>query len=127
MSNRPQRPCRHPLCPALTDDGWCDQHRAAGKRDQRENSAKRGYDRHWRKVRDQALIRDKYLCQMCLAQGRVTLATLVDHIIPVVVAPHLRLVLSNLQSLDVDCHAIKTAEDMKTYPQYATDMVANRF
>lgn len=43
---------------------------------------------------------------------------MVDHIIPIIVNPALRLVLDNLQSLDDQCHALKTAEDRKKYPQY---------
>jgi 5-methylcytosine-specific restriction protein A len=45
----------------------------------------------------------------------VTAATLVDHVVPVWVAPDRRLDPTNLQSLDRDCHAVKTAEDTRRY------------
>lgn len=63
---------------------------------------------------------DRYLCQMCLKVNRVTSATLVDHIIPIRVDPSRRLDLTNLQSLDAGCHAIKTAQDKIRYPQFYT-------
>jgi 5-methylcytosine-specific restriction protein A len=50
------------------------------------------------------------LCVMCMAQGRLTEATQLDHIIPLV-----RGGLddsSNVQGLCVPCHKVKTAIDM---------------
>jgi len=53
------------------------------------------------------------LCRHCLREGRVTAATLVDHIVPLSQAPDLRLLRSNLQSLCARCHAFKTQSDLK--------------
>lgn len=55
---------------------------------------------------------------MCAARGRLRLATLVDHIHPLV-AGGLTLDESNLQSLCAKCHAAKTAEDRAKYPVYS--------
>lgn len=69
----------------------------------------------WRIVREDALLRDLGLCQHCLKQKRITLADMVDHIIPIKVEWDLRLSIDNLQSLCNRCHAIKTAEDKLKY------------
>lgn len=58
--------------------------------------------------------RDKFLCVHCLKVGRVTTATDCDHIVPIAIAPELRLELDNLQCLCRPCHRIKTADDHKS-------------
>lgn len=58
----------------------------------------------WRRIRQQALHRDHYLCQECLKSKKVTPATEVHHIVPLEVDPSLGLELSNLQSLCWRCH-----------------------
>jgi 5-methylcytosine-specific restriction enzyme A len=118
MPERAKRPCNKPGCPNLTDARYCDDHAKAAQSQinrWRGSAHQRGYDRRWQAVRVQALRRDKYLCQRCLKDSRVTPATMVDHIIPIVVDPTLRLALDNLQSLDDACHALKTAEDKRKY------------
>ena len=125
MPLRAKRPCNKPGCPGLTDSKFCTVHEPLGNQQNTERerwrgtAASRGYDADWQRVRLEALKRDKYLCQNCLKNDRITPATMVDHIIPIIVNPALRLVIENLQSLDDQCHAIKTAEDRKKYPQYA--------
>lgn len=42
----------------------------------------RGYDSQWSKVRKIVIERDKGLCQMCLAEGRINPGRDVDHKIP---------------------------------------------
>lgn len=44
-------------------------------------SAQRGYGHKWRKARE-AYLREHPLCVMCQADGHVTAATVVDHIVP---------------------------------------------
>lgn len=77
----------------------------------------RGYGRRWTQIRETILARDKYLCQACLKQGRLTPLKVrpydhaVDHIKPKSQGgddSH-----SNLQSLCAPCHAIKTDEEAK--------------
>lgn len=58
----------------------------------------------WRRIRVQALQRDHYLCQKCLAKKKITPATEVHHIIQLEDDPSLGLELSNLQSLCWYCH-----------------------
>lgn len=49
--------------------------------DERGSSTERGYGSRWRKARAAYLTKHP-LCVMCEAQGRVTAATVVDHIVP---------------------------------------------
>lgn len=58
-------------------------HRARNREyDQRRGSAReRGYNSRWEKARKTYLMRNP-LCIMCKREGRVTAATVVDHIIP---------------------------------------------
>lgn len=69
----------------------------------RPNASQRGYGRDWRRVRAMVLA-DEPLCRLCNEHGRVTTATVVDHIIRVKVRPDLRLVRENLQPLCKSCH-----------------------
>lgn len=66
--------------------------------------------RPWRRLREQILIRDNYLCQCCLANdGRVTMATEVDHIVNV--ASGGTDDWGNLSSICAPCHKVKTARE----------------
>jgi 5-methylcytosine-specific restriction protein A len=47
----------------------------------RGSAAERGYGSAWRKARA-GYLREHPLCRMCQEQGRVTAATVVDHITP---------------------------------------------
>ncbi|HHY28443.1 MAG TPA: HNH endonuclease [Desulfitobacterium dehalogenans] len=127
MPLKPMRPCRKTGCRNLTRDGYCQEHQYIAE--QKERERQKYYDRYqrdqqaakfykskeWELVRDQALIRDHGLCQDCLDEKQITPAVPVDHIIPLKVAWHLRLTLSNLRSLCSRHHAIKTAEDKRKY------------
>ena len=86
MPSRAPRPCRMPGCPVLTTDpsGWCAEHKRAKQQDQdarRGTARERGYGTRWEKAR-LGWLRKHPLCVQCLAEGRVTPATVVDHIIP---------------------------------------------
>jgi 5-methylcytosine-specific restriction protein A len=80
----------------------------------RGSSHARGYDRGWARVRNQH-IKAHPLCCMCEREGRIVEATVVDHIVPIAVDPSRRLDPTNLQSLDDQCHAIKTQADRQRY------------
>lgn len=58
----------------------------------------------WELAREQALIRDNYLCQHCIKRKRLTPADMVHHIKPISDHPDLALVLENLLSLCNSCH-----------------------
>lgn len=85
----------------------------------------RGYGRAWDRLRAQALKRDGYLCQPCLAMGRPTAATQVDHMRPK--AKGGTDDLENLQSICGPCHADKTkieaaeAQGRKVKPTIGAD------
>jgi 5-methylcytosine-specific restriction protein A len=79
----------------------------------------RGYGKEWQKLRLVVLKRDRYLCQCqhCKAEGRVTIASEVDHVVSKAQATKLGWLPeqvdhpSNLQAINHDCHVIKTMEE----------------
>ena len=115
MPFRARRPCLHGGCGAVAGESrYCEKHAgdSAASRPYdrwRGSSTSRGYDADWRRVRLQALERDKHLCQACLERKVLTLATEVHHKIPIEIAPHLRLDLDNLVSLCKPDHSAITA------------------
>ena len=64
----------------------------------------------WRRVRKAVLARDDHQCVLCAAQGRVEAARAVDHVTPLFQGGA-ALDPENLQSLCLECHRIKTAEE----------------
>ena len=77
----------------------------------------RGYGSVWVKLRERILRRDDYLCQPCLAKGRPTQATEVDHITPK--AKGGTDDDGNLQSICNPCHVSKTAIENGGKPRHA--------
>ena len=71
--------------------------------------------KEWRIIREQVMTRDLGLCQECFRNKKITIATEVDHIVPIKVEWAFRLELGNLQALCHKCHTIKTLEDKKKY------------
>ena len=105
MPKKPLRPCRHPACPRLTDNGvYCDVHRGLYER---ESAGKRGYDSKWRAAR-MRFLRHHPLCAECMRQGRITPATVVDHIVPHRGNERLFWDETNWQPLCKSCHDQKT-------------------
>ena len=83
----------------------------AGTRRHGDSQRDKPYDRVWRRLRLAVLSADP-LCAYCAREGRTTLARVVDHIVPVRLAPHRRLDPSNLQPLCTRCHvSIKAREE----------------
>jgi len=76
----------------------------------------------WKKLRKQALIRDKYLCQSCLENNRITQAQEVHHVLPVESHPELQLTLDNLQSLCRPCHE-QTKEKTKVKTKFRARVI----
>ena len=74
------KPCRHPGCPRLTDGMYCEEHARLHASD-RASASVRGYNGRWEKARTRFL-KAHPLCVRCMEQGRLTRATVVDHIIP---------------------------------------------
>lgn len=123
MPVKPKRPCVAAGCRNLTTDRYCEDHIHLVV--QMRKSRHKQYDQHqrdqqatafyhskeWDRLRRQAMMRDHGLCQECLLDKRITVADVVDHIKPIKLYWHLRLVLSNLRSLCHLCHNRKTAAD----------------
>jgi 5-methylcytosine-specific restriction protein A len=100
----PQRPAQHQ--PAGT------QGRKAYDLE-RGTANERGYTYRWQQYTKRYLNWNP-LCRMCEQVNRITIAELVDHIIPVKGADDPRFFEeSNHQGLCRPCHALKTAEDVK--------------
>src|ERR1044072_1467222 len=88
----------------------------------KERRQSRRYGAAWEKIRKQVMERDKGLCQVCLATGRPTIATQVDHITSKAKAKRLAWSdartdsLANLQAICTPCHDRKTTEETgRTY------------
>ncbi len=80
-----------------------------GAPEDRPPPSKRGYDRRWTRLRRWFLARHP-LCAHCLADGRTTTATEVDHVQPLRDGGA-RLDQTNLQALCKSCHSRKTARE----------------
>lgn len=109
MPRKPKLPCRHPSCPNLSDELYCELHRSMQPR--RESAAARGYGASWRIARLRFL-RNNPLCAECLRQARITPATVVDHIIPHRGDERLFWNQDNWQPLCKCCHDQKTAKGL---------------
>jgi len=113
MPMRPASPCRSPRCPDLAVPGsaYCLTHRREEGRE-RGSSTAQGYGVRWRKAR-RAWLSEHPLCAMCMEEGRVEAATLVDHIIPHRGDYELFWDELNWQSLCVAHHSAKTSQEMQ--------------
>lgn len=115
MPTAPLRPCSHAGCRALVRGGRCEQHAVAREGTfadkQRGSRHQRGYDWRWVKTRARILARDGGVCQCleCKRLERVLPATEVDHIVPKFEGGTDDD--SNLQAINEDCHARKTAAE----------------
>lgn len=78
-----RRPCRQPGCARLSERGkvYCAEHAEKESDRMRGTAAERGYDRYWRTASRAYLARNP-LCAECRKEGKLTPATVVDHIIP---------------------------------------------
>lgn len=118
--------CKHPGCrrPVPRGVDFCGQHKsdaekhAAAARKAREarrtafkgSSAKRGYGYRWQKLRNRFIAQHPF-CEQCMKQGRLTIATDIDHIKPHRGDPILLFDEENLQALCHACHSRKTASE----------------
>ena len=109
MPYAPKRPCRYPGCPNLCETGtYCEEHRKENAPESlRGSAASRGYDAKWRAARARYLRRYP-LCAECMRHGRLSPATVVDHIIPHRGNERLFWDKGNWQPLCKDCHDMKT-------------------
>lgn len=73
------------------------------------SAASRGYGKLWRKLRKIVMQRDNHLCVVCYAEGKITKAHAVDHIVNKAQGGTDEL--SNLQAICFDHHQKKTREE----------------
>jgi len=112
MPRTQKRPCRYPGCPNLCDSGvYCREHSSFSADRLRGNATERGYGSRWRTARGRFL-RKHPLCAECLRQGKLSPATVVDHIIPHRGDMKLFWDESNWQALCKDCHDQKTGSGL---------------
>lgn len=115
--SRFKTPCTANGCKNLTYYGYCDDHKEYRKVYDRwrGNANKRGYDSKWRRYRISFLSSHPF-CEECKKKGMITVATVVDHIIPHKGDKKLFWDTKNHQALCESCHNRKTAtEDMGTW------------
>ena len=117
MPSRPKSICRYPGCGRLIDSGsYCERHQKVEKEQKalfdkrRQSSHERGYSYQWRKAR-QLFLLESPLCIECEKQGRLTAATVVDHIVPHKGDQFLFWDESNWAPLCTSCHNRKTARE----------------
>ncbi len=78
----------------------------------RGSASARGYDRDWERLRDAHLTANP-LCVVCEAAGRLTAASVVDHIQSIRDRPDLRLDPANLRSMCKPHHDSRTATEQR--------------
>lgn len=113
------RPCSYPGCPELVNGGSrCQAHLTlgTGKFGDRFRGSRqsRGYDAKWERTRKRILVRDAGICQVALKEGRIEVATEVDHVVSKAEWKRLHGSLdgvdddSNLQAISEAAHKAKT-------------------
>jgi 5-methylcytosine-specific restriction protein A len=93
---------------------------------QRPSAAGRGYDSRWRKVRA-CYLAEHPLCASCLGDGRLTAATVVDHVIAHGGDRQLFWDRNNWQALCKGCHDRKTGRDGRWRPQVRGEQHRRRY
>jgi len=111
MPSLAQRPCSEPGCSTLVSSGRCIKHTRVQEL-RRGTTTERGYGTDWQKLRAIKIEQDP-LCQI-KTHCDGTVATEVDHIIPIEDRPDLRLEWSNLQSACKACNSAKRDREMPT-------------
>ena len=114
MPYRPKKPCRHPGCPELTHDLFCEKHKKEDNRIynqyKRDELSKTFYKTAlWRTTREKKLNMNPF-CEECLKSEKYIKGKIVDHIVPIKQggAPY---DLENLQTLCWSCHSRKSIEE----------------
>lgn len=112
MTSMPKHPTSHKPGARKKGTGK-DAPKSTARHDQ--TRTQRGYDNNWLRLSRLCLAEEPY-CRYCARNGRVTLAEVSDHIIPIRIRPDLRLVRDNIQSLCKLCHdSVKAREENELY------------
>ncbi|MGE5390886.1 MAG: HNH endonuclease [Deltaproteobacteria bacterium] len=115
MPQKPKKPCQHPGCPLLTEGKFCEFHIRLYT-NHRPNARERGYDSRWRRA-SKLFLEFNPLCRQCQKEGELTVAEVVDHIIPHRGDQTLFWDESNWQPLCKKCHDRKTRTEDQ-HPEY---------
>ncbi|NLC02720.1 MAG: HNH endonuclease [Tissierellia bacterium] len=110
MPSKPLKPCKHPLCPNLTEGYYCDEHKDMEYKPKQSKYKKLYSSTRWQQLR-QYRLNTQPLCVECLKHNRYTPATVVDHMKPHKGNEKLFYDLKNLQSMCKSCHDRKTAKE----------------
>ena len=104
--------CKHPGCmrPIPYGEKFCDEHKNNQPKEKRKSAYARGYTKRWQRA-SAAFLRQHPLCAECERQGKATIATEVDHIIPHRGDQKLFWDSANWQPLCHECHSRKTATE----------------
>lgn len=114
MPRRPPKPCSYPGCPKLTNERYCPEHKKLmnAQYDMRlrdRGAAEFYHSREWRRLRQNYLIEHPF-CVECRKAGKLTKATVVDHVTPIRQGgPDLDE--NNLQALCASCHGSKSISE----------------
>jgi 5-methylcytosine-specific restriction protein A len=108
MPTKPPRKCSEPSCRTkiTSRSSVCPEHLRQRDR-QRGTSSQRGYGGQWRKIRARFL-KEHPWCEDCLAQGRITRASEIDHKIRLRDSGTNRW--ENLSAVCRACHSCRTAK-----------------
>lgn len=117
------RPCRRRGCPELVrgSEYLCSKHKKEIQKknaitSRRENPYEQKFynSQAWVRASKTHRVKEPY-CRECVKKGRITFGHLVDHIIPLKLAPNLKLTESNHQTLCHSCHNKKRAAEQRMY------------
>ena len=118
MPYKPKHPCSYPGCPKLTFERYCAEHKKImnAQYDMRlrdRGAAEFYHSREWKRLRQNFLIEHPF-CVECRKVGKLTKATVVDHVVPIRQGGP-ALDENNLQSLCASCHGSKSIKEGSRY------------
>ena len=114
MPYKPKKPCAYPGCPRLTYGRYCAEHKKLmdvryESRLRDKGAAAFYHSKEWKHLRQNYLIEHPF-CMECWKNGKLTKATVVDHIVPIKQGG-VALDESNLQALCASCHGSKSIRE----------------
>lgn len=110
VNSKPKKKCNYDTCRVFIDYDQihCDKHKGSYEKNYdsgREKKYKYFYSsKAWRKARHQAMLRDEWTCQHCIAEGIYKHADVVHHIVEVREDWSRRLDIENLMCVCHGCH-----------------------
>ena len=114
MPFKPKKPCRHPGCPELTSETFCEKHKKESNRVynlyKRDELSRTFYRTpKWVETRKRKLQLSPF-CEECRKGGTIVPGKIVDHIIPIKQGGE-PFDLNNLQTLCWSCHSRKSIHE----------------